>query len=65
MNPDAAATRKAGQQLADVARTMCADDTVRALQWLWCRWRSVPDSYEQSVRAAATLILLDVLKDAR
>jgi hypothetical protein len=65
MNPDAAATRKAGEQLADVARMMCAGDTVRALQWLWFRWRSAPDLYERSVLAAATLILLDVLKDAR
>ena len=62
MTPDAAATREAGEQLAKAARTLCNGDTVRALHWLWFRWRSAPDPYEREVQAAATLVLLDVLK---
>jgi hypothetical protein len=62
MNPDATATREAGQQLAEAARTMRKGDTVRALHWVWFRWRSAPDPYEREVQAAATRVLLDVLK---
>lgn len=62
MTLDAAATREAGQQLAAAARTLCKGDTVRALHWLWFRWRSAPDPYERDAQAAATRVLLDVLK---
>ena len=40
----------------------CEHDTVQALHWVWCRWRSAPDPYERAVQAAATLVLLAVLK---
>lgn len=62
MPHNADATRTAGHQLAHVARTLCNRDTVRALHWLWCRWRSAPDPYERAVQAAATLILLSEIK---
>jgi hypothetical protein len=65
VSPDEAATREAGQQLADAARTLCNGDTVRALHWLLFRWRSAPDPYERAVQAAASITLLAMLKAER
>ena len=62
MSHNADATRTAGHQLAEAARTRCEGDTVRALIWLWSAWRSAPDPYERAVQAAASLTLLAVLK---
>lgn len=62
MSHNADATRTAGHQLAEAARTRCEGDTVRALIWLWSAWRSAPDPYERAVQAAASLTLLAGLK---